>query len=144
MPDNVSTGLAKGTVACPTAPVGGCAPSFSSRLGGAGSASPTSASAKLSRSGPLPPMGYASLLQNGAGHMKKGKPTSPVSFDIAKPSDSDLVAMIQLYDDGADRDVILRNTCPEPGRSRSLSVLGGLEGGALFRRWSPPSILTPF
>uniref|UniRef100_A0AAV1UKX3 Uncharacterized protein n=1 Tax=Peronospora matthiolae TaxID=2874970 RepID=A0AAV1UKX3_9STRA len=53
-------------------------------------------------------MGYASLLRDGVGKTKKGKPASTVYFDIAKTSDSDLLAMNWLYDDGADRDIILR------------------------------------
>uniref|UniRef100_A0AAV1ULB4 Uncharacterized protein n=1 Tax=Peronospora matthiolae TaxID=2874970 RepID=A0AAV1ULB4_9STRA len=40
--------------------------------------------------------------------MNKSKPASPVSFDIAKPSDSDLLVMAHLYYDGADCYIILR------------------------------------
>ena len=52
-------------------------------------------------------MKYGDLLRAELSRPAKAKPVSTVSFDVAKPSDGEM-AMIQLYDEGADRERILR------------------------------------
>ncbi|CAI5709275.1 unnamed protein product [Hyaloperonospora brassicae] len=89
---------------------------------------------------PSPPMGYSTLLRNGAGRKKTGKPAPPVSFDISKPSDCDLLAMIQLNDDETDRDVILRKLrALGPGVAEEFLYSVELEVWCYFRRWKLPS-----
>uniref|UniRef100_A0AAV1V589 Uncharacterized protein n=1 Tax=Peronospora matthiolae TaxID=2874970 RepID=A0AAV1V589_9STRA len=132
------------------------------RGGGAGSASPIfqifggvqaghapskvdGASMDSARSSPPPPKGFAALFRDGSNPKKKDNPASPGLFDIAKPSSRDLMAMIQLYDDGDDRDVILRKLrALSPGVAEVFPYSVELDMGTLFLKVGTFKLIASF